>query len=485
MSRACLSGACAGKNVHADRRTGCRPVQNSRKILEEIMPITDLFTEKKVQRNLACFLAPEAEYSPEQFEEMKNPSYGIMNAAKLRMNEKTEIIFFTEETPLLLQLFQTIDENSVVETLGGLYYHLSEIAGSDILDGRNLMVDPEHIYFDVQSNKVFIIYLPIRMDGERLTIRSFPEIGEIIAAQIDKRFGEEMPPALKALREALYDETMEASEIFAKINALYPIKAAKAEEIPKSGEEIPKSGREKSLAVPESKTPDRDDFGMGRTIADMNRRKGSGTGRTTDSKSLRKGGLKISIGRKTDLSNAGTLEMVPVSPEEERDHAEKERILREEEERDRAERERILREEEERARAEAKGVRLGGKERYPADEELVYEGKADELRIPMIMQLTLTSRETGQQIMLEENSLVIGRRTPEAMGVLRNAPNTVGRKHAEICRVGDRFFIRDLESRNGTMINGRLISPMELYPLSDGDKVSLAKFVLDVRVNEI
>ena len=470
MSRACLSGACAGKNVHADRRTGCRTVQNSRKFLEEIMPITDLFTEKKVQRNLACFLAPEAEYSPEQFEEMKKPSYGIMNAAKLRMNEKTEIIFFTEETPLLLQLFQTIDENSVVETLGGLYYHLSEIAGSDILDGRNLMVDPEHIYFDVQSNKVFIIYLPIRMDGERLTIRSFPEIGEIIAAQIDKRFGEEMPPALKALREALYDETMEASEIFAKINALYPIKSAKAEEIPKSGEEIPKSGKEKSLAVPESKTPDRDDFGMGRTIADMNRRKGSGTGRTTDSKSLRKGGLKISIGRKTDLSNAGTLEMVPVSPEEERD---------------RAERERILREEEERARAEAKGVRPEGKERDPADEELVYEGKADELRIPKIMQLILTSRETGQQIMLEENSLVIGRRTPEAMGVLRNAPNTVGRKHAEICRVGDRFFIRDLESRNGTMINGRLISPMELYPLSDGDKVSLAKFVLDVRVNEI
>ena len=449
------------------------------------MSITDLFTEKKVQRNLACFLAPEAEYSPEQFEEMKNPSYGIMNAAKLRMNEKTEIIFFTEETPLLLQLFQTIDENSVVETLGGLYYHLSEIAGSDILDGRNLMVDPEHIYFDVQSNKVFIIYLPIRMEGERLTIRSFPEIGEIIAAQIDKRFGEEMPPALKALREALYDETMEASEIFAKINALYPIKAAKAEEIPKSGEEIPKSGKEKSLAVPESKTPDRDDFGMGRTIADMNRRKGSGTGRTTDSKSLRKGGLKISIGRKTDLSNAGTLEMVPVSPEEERDRAERERILREEEESARAERERILREEEERARAEAKGVRLLGKERYPADEELVYEGKADELRIPKIMQLILTSRETGQQIMLEENSLVIGRRTPEAMGVLRNAPNTVGRKHAEICRVGDRFFIRDLESRNGTMINGRLISPMELYPLSDGDKVSLAKFVLDVRVNEI
>ena len=101
------------------------------------------------------------------------------------------------------------------------------------------------------------------------------------------------------------------------------------------------------------------------------------------------------------------------------------------------------------------------------------------------MQLVLTSPETGQQIMIEQNALVIGRKTPEAMGVLRNVPNTVGRQHAEISRAGEGFFIRDLNSRNGTKLNGRTLNPMELYPLSDGDKVSLAKFELDVRVNEI
>ena len=112
------------------------------------MSLTDQFAERKIQRNLACFLEPHAEYSPEQFAEMKKPFYGIMNAAKLRMNDKTEILFFTEETPLLMQLFQTINEDSVVEALGGLYYHLAEIAESDILDSRNLMVDPEYIYFE-------------------------------------------------------------------------------------------------------------------------------------------------------------------------------------------------------------------------------------------------------------------------------------------------------------------------------------------------
>ena len=87
--------------------------------------------------------------------------------------------------------------------------------------------------------------------------------------------------------------------------------------------------------------------------------------------------------------------------------------------------------------------------------------------------------------MIEQNALVIGRRAPEAMGVLQDAPKTVGRMHAEISRSGDGFFIRDLNSRNGTMLNGRLLPPNELTPLNDGDKVSLAKFELDVRVNEI
>ena len=374
------------------------------------MSLTDQFTEKKIQRNLACFLAPEAEYSPEQFEEMKKPFYGIMDSAKLKMNDKTEILFFTEETSLLMQLLQTINEDSVVEALGGLYYHLSQITGSDILDSRNLMMDPEYIYFDHQNCKIFFIYLPIRTDGEPLRTGKFPGIGEKLAAKIDERFGPKMPPALKVLREALNDDTLSASEIFARINAVHPIRAAE------EGEKL-KAGMETGPAVMESvasdkkewKVPGADSIGEGKDIP----------------KNDRKGALKINMGKRPGPTGV----------------------------------------------ADGDGT--------------VIEKRNKDFTVPKIIQLTLTSPDTGQQIMIEQNALVIGRRAPEAMGVLQDAPKTVGRMHAEISRSGDGFFIRDLNSRNGTMLNGRLLPPNELTPLNDGDKVSLAKFELDVRVNEI
>lgn len=373
------------------------------------MSLTDQFAERKIQRNLACFLEPHVEYSPEQFAEMKKPFYGIMNAAKLRMNDKTEILFFTEETPLLMQLFQTINEDSVVEALGGLYYHLAEIAGSDILDSRNLMVDPEYIYFDIQSSKVFFVYLPIRTEGEPDRTGKFPRIGEKIAAQIDMRFGAEMPPALRVLRESLYDETLPASEIFARVNAVQPIRVAlEGDKLKAATATGPAEPESSSRGEEEWKNPD---SGSGEAVRKFERIK-------------KKGGLKSSMGRRSEPSNTDT-------------------------------------------------------------DGTIFEKQSEEFRIPKIMQLVLTSPETGQQIMIEQNALVIGRKTPEAMGVLRNVPNTVGRQHAEISRAGEGFFIRDLNSRNGTKLNGRTLTPMELYPLSDGDKVSLAKFELDVRVNEI
>ena len=395
------------------------------------MTLTDQFTERKIQRNLACFLAPEAEFSPEQFAEMKKPFYGIMDAAKLRMNGKTGILFFTEETPLLLQLFQTIDEDSAVEALGGLYYHLSVIAGSELLDSRNLMVDPEYIYYDIVSRRVFFVYLPIRTEGESPKTGVFPEIGEKIAAQIDMRFGADMPPALRTLREALGEEALSAAEIFEKIRAVHPIAAAE------EGERL-RAEMEKNAAGPESggrRKGTRKESGTDGDEIRKNPGEDSGRGRKTPESDgggsrggsgnvRRKGGFKTSMGRKTGPA----------------------------------------------------AVDMDG---------TVFETKSDDAGASKILQLMLTSPETGQQIVIEKNTLVIGRKTPDPMGVLRGVPNTVGRQHAEISGTGDGFFIRDLNSRNGTLLNGRTLTPMEMYPLSDGDKVSLAKFVLDVRVNEI
>ncbi len=48
----------------------------------------------------------------------------------------------------------------------------------------------------------------------------------------------------------------------------------------------------------------------------------------------------------------------------------------------------------------------------------------------------------------------------------------VSKEHAEICRDGERIVIRDLNSRNGTFVNGKRIE--EDTPLTDGDVIHFA-----------
>ena len=60
-------------------------------------------------------------------------------------------------------------------------------------------------------------------------------------------------------------------------------------------------------------------------------------------------------------------------------------------------------------------------------------------------------------------------RSPECDYVI--AADTVSRRHAHIRRAGERWFLRDLASRNGTRLNGwRVVDEVEVAP---GDRLSL------------
>ena len=52
----------------------------------------------------------------------------------------------------------------------------------------------------------------------------------------------------------------------------------------------------------------------------------------------------------------------------------------------------------------------------------------------------------------------------------------VSRQHAQIHRINDNFYIEDMQSRNGTYVNGRQIR--ERYRLSDQDRLTLCDVVL-------
>ena len=52
---------------------------------------------------------------------------------------------------------------------------------------------------------------------------------------------------------------------------------------------------------------------------------------------------------------------------------------------------------------------------------------------------------------------------------------TVSRRHAILCRRDDRWFLKDLESSNGTWVNGRRVYDAEVRP---GDEVRLGEACL-------
>ncbi|MGH9044676.1 MAG: FhaA domain-containing protein [Acidimicrobiales bacterium] len=78
----------------------------------------------------------------------------------------------------------------------------------------------------------------------------------------------------------------------------------------------------------------------------------------------------------------------------------------------------------------------------------------------------------GGRVRVEDEPLVIGR-TPDCDVVLSD-PN-VSRRHAEIIRVNDAFFLRDLGSTNGTKLNG---GPIREGYLNTGDNITVGSTTL-------
>lgn len=57
----------------------------------------------------------------------------------------------------------------------------------------------------------------------------------------------------------------------------------------------------------------------------------------------------------------------------------------------------------------------------------------------------------------------------------------VTRQHAQLVCIGEEVFIIDLDSVNGTQINGEKIDPITPAPLSDGDEITVGRIVLTFR----
>jgi len=77
----------------------------------------------------------------------------------------------------------------------------------------------------------------------------------------------------------------------------------------------------------------------------------------------------------------------------------------------------------------------------------------------------------GQIIELKPERIVIGR-SPEYCHVVLD-PNGVSRRHAEIYKKGEEYFLADLNSRNTTKVNNMKVIPGIDHRLSPGDRINI------------
>ena len=88
---------------------------------------------------------------------------------------------------------------------------------------------------------------------------------------------------------------------------------------------------------------------------------------------------------------------------------------------------------------------------------------------------SLVSIEPGvlATIYLDQELTVVGKMEQAADAVI--PVDTVSRVHARIRKKDDGYYLADLNSRNGTSVNGRMLKPEEEYLLQNEDQVDFAK----------
>jgi predicted component of type VI protein secretion system len=83
---------------------------------------------------------------------------------------------------------------------------------------------------------------------------------------------------------------------------------------------------------------------------------------------------------------------------------------------------------------------------------------------------------TIKPLILSKERSLIGRHPPERSIDLQLPDGAINKRHAVIIRSNGSYWIEDLKSRNGTLVNSSSIRKRTL--LKDGDEIQMGPFVL-------
>jgi pSer/pThr/pTyr-binding forkhead associated (FHA) protein len=81
--------------------------------------------------------------------------------------------------------------------------------------------------------------------------------------------------------------------------------------------------------------------------------------------------------------------------------------------------------------------------------------------------------QEGREFPIRAGKMVIGRATAKATWDIALQNRSISRPHAQVERQDDRFMLTDLDSANGTLVNGEMVA--EPTALQDGDVIVLGE----------
>ena len=91
--------------------------------------------------------------------------------------------------------------------------------------------------------------------------------------------------------------------------------------------------------------------------------------------------------------------------------------------------------------------------------------------------VVIKGRMKGQSFKFYGDTLFLGRSSRNDIQI---EDAMISRKHLKVFRIGNKFFVEDLKSTNGTMINGKLIEAGESYEIEEGDSITTGNTVIQM-----
>lgn len=85
------------------------------------------------------------------------------------------------------------------------------------------------------------------------------------------------------------------------------------------------------------------------------------------------------------------------------------------------------------------------------------------------------------EIVISEDEFIIGRNNV-LIDDIGTIDKDISRKHCKICHSNHSFSIFDLDSTNGTCVNGRMLQPRQVYQIHSGDIIRIAKWNFRVEI---